>query len=94
MHFSLPLFEAYTKGYLQAAGAVLTPMEKEYLPWGAKLMTLECGTRFLTDYLQGDTYFKVTRPCQNLERARTQFQLVREMERNWEAMCQIVKKYS
>lgn len=94
VHFSLPLFEAYTKGYLEAAGGVLTPTEKTYLPWGAKLMTLECGTRFLTDYLQGDTYFRVQRPRQNLERARTQFKLVAEMEEHWDEMCAIVKKYS
>ncbi len=94
VHFVLPLFEAYTKGYLEAAGDVLTDMEKQYLPWGAKLMTLECGIRFLTDYLQGDTYFKVTRPAQNLERCRTQFKLVREMEESWAEMQRIVKKYS
>ncbi|MEF9969710.1 MAG: phosphotransferase [Ruthenibacterium sp.] len=94
VHFSLELFEAYTKGYLEAAGAVLTDTEKAYLPWGAKLMTLECGTRFLTDFLQGDTYFKVSRPLQNLERARTQFKLVAEMEENWDTMAAIVKKYS
>lgn len=93
VNFSLPLFEAYTKGYLEAAGAILTDTEKEYLPWGAKMMTLECGTRFLTDYLQGDTYFKVSRPLQNLERCRTQFKLVDEMEKNWVQMQEIVKKY-
>ena len=94
VHFSLPLFEAYTKGYLEAAGNVLTDTEKAYLPWGAKLMTFECGTRFLTDYLQGDSYFKVSRPLQNLERARTQFRLVAEMEQHWDEMNAIVKKYS
>ena len=93
VHFDLGLFEAYTKGYLEAAGTVLTEKEKEYLPWGAKLMTLECGIRFLTDYLQGDTYFKVSRPLQNLERARTQFKLVADMEAAWDQMNAIVKKY-
>ena len=93
VHFVPELFEAYTKGYLEAAGDVLTVKEKEYLPWGAKLMTLECGIRFLTDYLQGDTYFKVSRPKQNLERARTQFKLVDDMERAWQQMQQIVAKY-
>ena len=94
VHFDLELFEAYTKGYLETAGSALTDMEKEYLPWGAKMMTLECGIRFLTDYLQGDTYFKVTHSTHNLERARTQFKLVSEMEAHWEEMGAIVKKYS
>lgn len=93
VHLSLSLFEAYTKGYLEQAGATLTEAEKDYLPWGAKLMTLECGTRFLTDYLQGDTYFKVSRPLQNLERCRTQYKLVQEMEDNWSTLQQIVAKY-
>ncbi len=93
VHFVPRLFEVYTKGYLEAAGDVLTDMEKEYLPWGAKLMTLECGIRFLTDYLQGDTYFKVSRPLQNLERARTQFKLVSDMEACWDEMNAIVAKY-
>ncbi len=94
VHFDLALFEAYTKGYLEAAGKILTEKEKAYLPWGAKLMTLECGMRFLTDYLQGDTYFKASRPLQNLHRCRTQFRLVQEMENNWEKMHEIVQKYS
>lgn len=94
VHFDLELFEAYTRGYLEAAGDVLTPAEKEYLPWGAKIITLECGIRFLTDYLQGDTYFKTQYPTHNLVRSRTQFKLVEEMEGAFAAMEQIVKKYS
>ncbi len=54
VNFDLPLFEIYTKGFLEGAAGTLTDAEKEYLPWGAKLMTLECGIRFLTDYLEGD----------------------------------------
>ena len=68
--------------------------EKEYLPWGAKLMTLECGIRFLTDSLEGDTYFKIHRDGQNLDRCRTQFKLVRDMEARWDEMAAVVKKYS
>lgn len=94
VHFDLELFEAYTKGYLEAAGDVLTPTEKQYLPWGAKLLTLECGMRFLTDYLHGDTYFKTEYPTHNLVRCRTQFQLVKEMEEQFSQMQAIVKKYS
>ena len=94
VNFSLPLFESYTKGFLQAAGDALTDLEKETLPWGAKLMTLECGIRFLTDYLEGDHYFRTHRPGQNLDRCRTQFKLVRDMEAAWDEMAAIVKKYS
>ena len=72
VNFSLELFEAYTKGFLEVAGDALTPLEIETLPWGAKLMTLECGMRFLTDYLEGDHYFATHRPGQNLDRTRNQ----------------------
>ena len=94
VNFSLPLFESYTKGFLQAAGGALTELEKETLPWGAKLMTLECGIRFLTDYLEGDHYFRTHREGQNLDRCRTQFKLVQDMEEHWAEMAEIVKKYS
>ena len=62
------------------------------LPVGARLMTLECGVRFLTDYLSGDTYFKISRESHNLDRARTQLRLVEDMERKWKEMEQIVKE--
>ena len=94
VHFDLYLFELYTRGYLEAAGAALTDTEKEYLPWGDKLMTLECGIRFLTDYLQGDTCHFQGRARRNLERCRTQFKLVADMENVWDEMASIVKKYS
>ena len=94
VNFSLELFEAYTKGFLEVAGDALTPLEIKTLPWGAKLMTLECGMRFLTDYLEGDHYFATHRPGQNLDRARTQFKLVRDMEACWSEMNDIVSKYS
>ena len=88
---NLQLFEAFTKGFLEACPD-LTPLEKEMLPMGAKLMTLECGLRFLTDYLDGDHYFAVHREGQNLDRCRTQFKLVSDMEAKWSMMNQIVKK--
>ena len=74
------LFKVYAKGYLTAANKFLTPAEKDSLVTGAYLMTLECGVRFLTDYLNGDTYFKVLRENHNLDRCRTQFKLVSDME--------------
>lgn len=94
VNFDLSLFDIYTKGFLQAAGDAFTPLEKETLPWGAKLMTLECGIRFLTDYLEGDHYFHTTRHGQNLDRARTQFKLVQDMEAQWQQMADVVAKYS
>lgn len=93
VNFDLPLFEVYTKGFLEGAAGTLTETEKAYLPWGAKLMTLECGMRFLTDYLEGDHYFAVHRDGQNLDRCRTQFKLVSDMEARWDEMEAIVKKY-
>ena len=92
VQLSLTMFEAFTRGYLSEAGHVLTQREIELLPMGAKLMTLECGMRFLADHLNGDKYFKVHRPGHNLDRARTQFELVRHMEENWEQMQAIVAK--
>ena len=78
---------------LEGAGGALTQAELDYLPWGAKLMTLECGIRFLTDYLDGDHYFRIHREGQNLDRCRTQFKLVADMEEQWEAMKAVVDKY-
>ena len=89
----MELFEAYTKGFIEGCGGKLTQKEIEMLPMGAKVMTFECGMRFLTDHLKGDTYFKIHRPNHNLDRARTQFKLVADMEAKWETMAEIVKKY-
>ena len=89
VHFSLHLYKVFAEGYLAAAGSAMTEAERRSLPWGAKLMTLECGIRFLTDYLEGDHYFKISRPAQNLDRARTQFTLVEGMEREFDAMTQL-----
>ena len=66
----------------------------ELMPMGAKTMTFECGMRFLTDYLQGDKYFRIHREGHNLDRCRTQFKLVEDMEQKWYTMNEIVKKYS
>lgn len=93
VHFSLYLFEVFTKGFLSTAGAAMSEQEKISLVWGAKLMTLECGMRFLTDYLEGDHYFHISRPDQNLDRARTQFTLVKGMEAQFDSMMDIVKKF-
>lgn len=94
VNFDLDLFEVYTKGFLEGCAGTMTPAELEYLPWGAKLMTLECGIRFLTDYLEGDHYFATHRPGQNLDRCRTQLKLVADMERAWDGMAAAVREYS
>ena len=87
----LEMFRIYTRGFLTACPG-LTPLEVEMLPMGAKLMTLECGLRFLTDYIDGDHYFAVHREGHNLDRCRTQFKLVKDMESKWEQMAAIVKE--
>ena len=94
VNFDLNLYEVFTRGFIQGAQGGLTPAELEYLPWGARLMTLECGIRFLTDYLEGDRYFHIAYPEQNLDRTRTQFKLVWDMEQKFDEMKVIVDKYT
>ncbi len=89
---SMELFELYTKGFLRECGEQLTAKEIELLPMGAKVMTYECGLRFLTDFLEGDQYFKIHRKGHNLDRCRTQFKLVEDMEKKWDRMKEIVEK--
>lgn len=88
----LDLFQSFTKGFLEAAGGSLTETELEYLPFSAKLLTLECGMRFLTDYLNGDVYFRIHRENHNLDRARNQFKLVLDMEQKFPSMQEIIKQ--
>ena len=88
------LFELYTKGFVEGCGGKLTKREIELMPVGAKVMTFECGMRFLTDYLDGDNYFKIHREGHNLDRCRTQFKLVQDMEEKWETMQNITAKYN
>ncbi|HBA64120.1 MAG TPA: mucin desulfatase [Lachnospiraceae bacterium] len=90
----MELFDLYAKGYIKGCGGKLTEKEIEMMPMGAKVMTFECGMRFLTDYLQGDHYFKIHRENHNLDRCRTQFKLVEDMEAKWDTMQEIIKKYS
>ncbi len=90
----MELFDRYAKGFIEGCGGKLTTKEIELLPMGAKVMTFECGMRFLTDYLQGDTYFKIHREHHNLDRCRTQFKLVSDMETKWDTMNEIIKKYN
>lgn len=88
----LELFENYVNGYLTAAGKSLTACEVEHLSFSAKLLTLECGIRFLTDYLNGDIYFRTAYPDHNLVRCRTQFALVADIERKMNLMNEITTR--
>ena len=87
---SLEYFKAYVDGYLEAAGESLTDDEIDLLPFSAKLLTFECGMRFLGDYINGDVYFKIEYPEHNLIRARTQFKLVEDIEAKYDEMKAIV----
>ena len=89
MEMSLERFRVFTRGYVRSCPGLMQK-ELELLPLGAKTMTMECGVRFLTDYLDGDHYFAVHRDGQNLDRARTQFRLVADMEKKWNKMQKIV----
>lgn len=87
---SLDLYKTFTRGFISSYPG-MTAEEKKSLPWGAKLMTLECGVRFLTDYLNGDIYFSVHRPEHNLDRCRTQIKLVHDMDGKWDEMNETVR---
>jgi SAM-dependent methyltransferase len=89
----LEIFDRFAHGYLDAARDFLTSTEVDYLPFSAKLMTFECGMRFLTDHLNGDVYFKIHRVNHNLDRCRTQFKMVRDMEEKFDQMVRIVEKH-
>mgnify|MGYP003677847948 FL=1 len=92
VHCRLEIFDALAEGYLNAAGGFLNEAELAELELGARLMTFENGIRFLTDHLQGDTYYKIHRPGHNLDRARCQFALVRSMEEQAGEMRDIIAK--
>lgn len=90
VHMQFDMFEALLRGYLESAGDFLNPVERENLPFSGKLITLEIGIRFLTDYLSGDVYFKIHRPEHNLDRCRTQFKLVSSIEEQMPRMTTLL----
>lgn len=92
VNFDPKAFEAFAKGFCSEVGETLTEREKELLPFSVKLMTFECGIRFLTDYLEGDTYFKIHRPNHNLDRARNQFKLVADIDKVQDSLVDLVKQ--
>ncbi len=89
----LDIYDVLTHGFLDAARGTLTGTELDYLPYGPKMMAFENGIRFLTDYLSGDVYFKIHRENHNLDRCRTQFKLVEDMENKFDQMIHVVGKY-
>ena len=94
VNFDISLYELYVKGFIEGAKGGLTEGELEMLPIGAIMMTFECGMRFLADYLNGDTYFRIHRPSHNIDRCRNQFKLVADMESQLDEMRAIVRKYA
>lgn len=91
VRLNLEYFRAFTRGFLEACPS-LTEAEVNALAQGAYTMTIECGIRFLTDYLMGDKYFSIDREKHNLDRCRTQFRLIWDMEQKWEQMENIVQE--
>ena len=92
VRFHLPYYEAFAEGYLAEASVFLTAEETQYLPLSARYMTFIMGVRMLTDYLAGDTYYKTTYSTHNLDRARNQFWLIRQMEEQHDKMVRVVQK--
>ena len=93
VRFDLEIFDRLAQGFLEETHEFLTPTEVDHLAFGAKLITFEQGIRFLTDYLNGDVYYKTRRPEHNLDRCRTQFKLVSEMEASEDQMIRVIEAY-
>jgi aminoglycoside phosphotransferase (APT) family kinase protein len=89
---NLEAFKAIARGFLHETADTLTPQERDWLPLGAWIITFEQAMRFLTDYLDGDIYYRIHRPEQNLDRARSQFKLAADMEANEDAMSRIIAR--
>ena len=90
---NMPIFEAYTKGYMETAKAFLTPEEIKLLPYGGRLLTYMQTVRFLTDYINGDTYYKIHYQEHNLVRTRAQFKRLQSLEENAAAMDEFMKQW-
>jgi len=88
--FNMEIFKSYTKGYLESAKDFLSPIEIELLPFGAKLLTYMQLSRFLADYLNGDTYYKINGPLHNLQRSKAQFKLLQSIEANYPEMQKFI----
>jgi hypothetical protein len=94
VRIDLRLFEAYARGFIETAGASLTPVELGQLAFSAKFMTFIIGLRFLTDHINGDTYYKIHHPGHNLQRARCQFRLLESIENEFDRMREVVERFA
>jgi hypothetical protein len=94
VYMNLDYYEAFTKGFIGASKGFFTQNELDNMAWGARIITMELASRFLMDHLNGDLYFRIHRENHNLDRARNQIKIVRDMEEKFDEMNAIVKKYS
>jgi len=92
VNVNIDIFKAYTKGYMETAASFLTPLEISLLAYGGRLMTYMQTVRFLTDYINGDTYYKIHYPEHNLQRSRAQFKLLQSLEEHAEEMESFLKE--
>lgn len=90
---NMEIFKAYTRGYMEKAKSFLTPLEIGLLPYGGRLLTYMQTVRFLTDYLNGDTYYKTHKPKHNLIRTRAQFKLLQSLEAHAEEMNAFMQEW-
>jgi thiamine kinase-like enzyme len=92
IRMDISLFKAYARGYLSETGSTLNPVEKEYLAFAPKLITYTIGIRFLTDFIDGDNYFKIHHQFHNRQRTRAQLKLVMSMEEQYAEMQKIIRE--
>ncbi len=90
---SLPMFKGYAEGYLSQASEFLNQTERDYLAFSARYITYEQVLRFLMDYINGDTYYKIASPKHNLQRARAQYKLLQSIEEQYDSMCLTINNY-
>ena len=93
VNVNMEIFKAYTRGYMEKAKAFLTPTEIKLLPYGGRLLTYMQTVRFLTDYINGDTYYKIHSPKHNLIRTKAQFKLLQSLEAHAEEMDQFMNQW-
>lgn len=93
VNVNMEIFKAYTKGYMETAKSFLTPLEISLLPYGGRLLTYMQTVRFLTDYINGDTYYKIHHPTHNLQRTKAQFKLLQSLEAHAPEMNEFMKTW-
>lgn len=93
VNVNMDIFKAYTRGYMETAKAFLSPLEISLLPYGGRLLTYMQTVRFLTDYINGDTYYKIHSPKHNLIRTKAQFKLLQSLEEHAEEMDSFMKEW-